>query len=129
MSISQEVRAATQTSPFGTLYEKKAERKHGSTEAKFQETEGPPIARNILEKLGAKEELINEVCDIIGHHHHPRSDDTINFKVVYDADLIENLDEKQKKAPRSKEEIEAIIQKSFLTDSGREAAREILLGG
>jgi HD superfamily phosphohydrolase YqeK len=105
-----------------------AEKKHGSTAAKFQEAEGPPIARSILEKLGAKEELINEVCDIIGHHHHPRSDDSINFKVVYDSDLLENIDEKQKKAPRSKEKIESLIEKSFLTDSGREAAREVLLG-
>jgi hypothetical protein len=105
-----------------------AEKKHGSTAAKFQEAEGPPIARSILEKLGAKEELINEVCDIIGHHHHPRSDDSLNFKVLYDADLLENIDEKQKKAPRSKEKIESLIEKSFLTDSGREAAKEVLLG-
>lgn len=106
-----------------------AEKKHGSTAAEFQETEGPAIARSILEKLGAKKELIDAVCDIIGHHHHPRSDDTINFKVVYDADLLENLAEKQKKQPRSKEEIENIITRSFLTDSGREMAREVLLGG
>jgi predicted HD phosphohydrolase len=106
-----------------------AEKKHGSTAAKFQEAEGPAIARSILEKLGANEELINEVCDIVGHHHHPRPDDSLNFKVVYDSDLLENLDEKQKKAPRSEEEIENLIEKSFLTDSGRETAREVLLGG
>ena len=106
-----------------------AERKHGSTAAEFQEAEGPPIARSILEKLGAKEELIEEVCDIVAHHHHPRPDDSLNFKVVYDADLLENLDEKQKKAPRSKEEIKALIERSFLTDTGREAAGEMLLGG
>ena len=106
-----------------------AERKNGSTAAEFQEAEGPPIARSILEKLGANKELIEEICDIIGHHHHPRSDDGLNFKVVYDADLLENLDEKQKKAPRAKEEIEPVIERSFLTDAGREAAREMLLGG
>ena len=105
-----------------------AEKKHGSTAAEFHEAEGPAIARSILEKLAAKEELINEVCDIIGHHHHPRSEDSLNFKVVYDADLLENIDEKQKKAPRSKEKIESLIEKSFLTDSGREAAKEVLLG-
>jgi HD superfamily phosphodiesterase len=106
-----------------------AEKKHGSTAAEFQEAEGPAIARSILEKLGAKEELIKEVCDIIGHHHHPRANDSINFKVVYDSDLLENIDEKQKKSPMSKEKIETMIEKSFLTDSGREAAREVLLGG
>jgi HD superfamily phosphodiesterase len=65
-----------------------AEKKHGSSKAdEFHEAEGPAVARSILEKLGAKEELINEVCDIVGHHHSPRSDDSLNFKVVYDADL------------------------------------------
>ncbi len=82
-----------------------------------------------MEKLGAKEELINEVCDIIGHHHHPRSDDSINFKVVYDSDLLENMDETQKKSPKSKEKIENMIERSFLTGTGREVAKEVLLGG
>jgi HD superfamily phosphodiesterase len=104
-----------------------AEKKHGGTDAEFQESEGPAIAKDILVKLGAKKELIDEVCDIIGHHHHPRSGDSINFKTVYDSDLLENLEEKQKKARRSNEEIETIIEGSFLTASGREAAREILL--
>jgi hypothetical protein len=104
-----------------------AEKKHGGTDAEFQESEGPAIAKDILVKLGAKKELIDEVCDIIGHHHHPRSGDSINFKTVYDSDLLENLEEKQKKARRSNEEIEKIIEGSFLTASGREAAREILL--
>ena len=36
----------------------------------------PPIAKEILGRLGADEELITEVCDIIGHHHHPGNDET-----------------------------------------------------
>lgn len=59
-----------------------AERKHGSSEAKYQEEEGPPIAGDILVKLGTGGEIIAEVCDIIGHHHHPRSEETLNFKVL-----------------------------------------------
>lgn len=104
-----------------------AEKKHGSTAAKYQELEGPPIARSILIKLGAKEELIEEVCDIVGHHHHPRSDDTINFKVVYDADLIENLDERKREKPVDTARLAQTVEKSFLTPSGREVAREALL--
>ena len=45
-----------------------SERKHQSTAPEYQEQEGPPIARTLLEKLGAKDALIDEVCDIIGHH-------------------------------------------------------------
>jgi HD superfamily phosphodiesterase len=104
-----------------------AEKKHQSTTAKYQELEGPPIAASILIKLGAKEALVEEVCDIVGHHHHPRSDETINFKVVYDADLIENIDEKQKENPLKPEQLAERIEKSFLTPGGSEVAKEVLL--
>jgi len=105
-----------------------AERKHGSTAAKYQEIEGPEIAKSIMIKLGAKEELIDEVCDIIGHHHHPRTEETANFKVVYDSDLIANLEEKHKENPVDKDRLTRVIDKSFLTESGREVARDVLLG-
>ena len=104
-----------------------AEKKYDSTAAKYQEQEGPPIARSILIKLGAKEELIEEVCDIIGHHHHPRSEETINFKVLYDADLITNLEETHKENSIDNDRLISIIEKSFLTDSGREEAKKTLL--
>ena len=104
-----------------------SERKHQSTAPKYQELEGPPIARAILEKLGAKDTLIEEVCDIVGHHHHPRPDDTTNFRVLYDADLITNLEENQKDDPSEPERIKKIIEKSFLTDSGKKLAEKILI--
>ncbi len=103
-----------------------AERKYDSASPKYQHIEGPPIARSILEKLGAKEPLIQEVCDLIGHHHWPREEETINFKVLYDADLIANLEEKQKESPMEKERLEKIIEKSFLTESGRKEAQKVL---
>jgi HD superfamily phosphohydrolase YqeK len=106
---------------------KAAEEKYNSTAAEYQEKEGPLIAKSILSKLGAKEELIDEVCEIISHHHHPTDDETINFKVVYDADLLENLDEKHKDNPMDHKKLEEIISQSFLTASGREIAREVLL--
>lgn len=89
------------------------------------EQEGSPIARDILEKLGAKEALIEEVCDIIGHHHHPREDDTASFKVVYDADLIVNLEKTLKEKPKTGEELENLIANAFLTASGKKEARKI----
>ena len=106
---------------------KEAERKYQSTAAGYQEEEGPPIAREILESLEANDKLIEEVCDIVGHHHHPREEETINFKCLYDADLITNLEEKQKDTPLGPEKLQDIIKKSFLTDAGRELAEETLL--
>ena len=104
-----------------------AERKYNSTAAEYQEKEGPPIARSILEKLNAPETMIEEICDIVGHHHHPRDEETVNFKVVYDADLITNMEDNHKDTPMKAETLERIIKKSFLTVSGGEKAREVLL--
>jgi HD superfamily phosphodiesterase len=103
-----------------------AEKKHGSAAAKHQEVEGPPVARTIMEKLGAKEKLTDEVCDIIGHHHHPKSEETTNFKALYDADLIANLEDNHKEASMDSEKIANIIETSFLTPSGRDEARKTL---
>ncbi|UCE50965.1 MAG: HD domain-containing protein [Desulfobacterales bacterium] len=103
-----------------------AQKKYNSTAAEYQEKEGPLIAKSILSKLGANEELIDEVCEIISHHHHPGTDDSINFKVVYDSDLLENLDEKYKDNPMDHRQLEDLINQSFLTTSGREIAREVL---
>ena len=104
-----------------------AERKYNSTAARYQEEEGPPIAGDILAKLSASRDIIDEVSDIIGHHHHPRAEETLNFKIVYDADLIVNLEEKQdEEGIIGAEKLAAIIEKSFLTAGGRKLAGEIL---
>jgi len=105
-----------------------AERKYKSTAAQYHQKEGLPIARDILTRLGTREEVVEEVCDIIGHHHHPRNKETLSFKILYDADLIVNLSEHQKDGEIEKESLLEIIEKKMLTDSGKRLAREALLG-
>lgn len=71
-----------------------AERKYNSNAGKYQEIEGPAIAKEILEKIeDFPKEKIPEVLDIIGHHHHPRKEETENFKILYDADCRVNREE------------------------------------
>jgi putative nucleotidyltransferase with HDIG domain len=106
---------------------REAERKFDSSAPKYQHSEGPPVARELLTDLKAEAELIDEVCDIIGHHHLPRDEETVNFKILYDADLIVNLDERYKESPPSGEKLETVLNKSFLTDSGRRVAKKNLL--
>ena len=108
---------------------KEAERKHNSTAARYQEEEGPPVAREMLVRLGADQELVEEVCDIVAHHHHPRNEETANFKSVYDADLIVNMEEKQESSPTDPEQLPAWIDKALMTQSGKEVAKGILLRG
>lgn len=104
-----------------------AEKKYNSTAAHYQEELGPAIAKEILIKLGATAEMMDEVCDMVGHHHHPRENETENFKALYDADLIANLEDNHKEIPVDQEKLDKIIKKTFLTKSGGDVARDILL--
>jgi putative nucleotidyltransferase with HDIG domain len=104
-----------------------SERKHGAAASEYHESEGPAVARSVLVAVGAREELIDEVCDMIAHHHHPGSEDSVNFKVLYDADLLENLDTENKRRPMDPAELTELIRRSFLTDGGRKLARELLV--
>ena len=104
-----------------------AERKHNSAEARYQEQEGPPVAREILRRLKAPQELIEEVCDIIAHHHHPGSRESINFKVLHDADMLVNVEEQQKETPMEPERLRSLIEGAFLTEGGAELAKSVLL--
>jgi predicted HD phosphohydrolase len=106
-----------------------AEEKYGSNAPKYQEKEGPEIAKTILSKLGANEKLTDAVCDIVGHHHHPKPDDTVDFKIVYDSDLIANIEDKLKDGGMDSGRLQRTINSSFLTESGRQTAEEVLLKG
>jgi hypothetical protein len=80
-----------------------------------------------MEDVGAAPPMIDEVCDIIGHHHHPRQEETLNFKILYDADLIANIEDTAKKKEPDKKHLENVIEKNFLTKTGRKRASDIFL--
>jgi hypothetical protein len=100
---------------------------HGSAAPEHPEAERTAVAREILSKLGAREELIAEVCDIIARHRRAQAGDSVNFKVVYDADALENWDEEHKNGALDAGQLAERIEHSFLTAAGRQAARETLL--
>jgi len=102
---------------------KLTEQKYGSAEGCLQEKEGPAVARPILLRLGLKLEDIEQICDIIAHHHSPGAIDTQNFKILYDADCLVNL--KEEAEGKTDEQLAALIEKTFLTAAGKKRAREI----
>ena len=106
---------------------KKAEQNNPATAQKMHEQEGISPARQILETLNAKEAIIEEVCDIVGRHHHPGQDESLNFKVVYDADQIVNLEEGIREEEMTTDQIKQKIDQKFLTDSGRKKAEALFL--
>lgn len=102
-----------------------AEEKYGSSEGHLQEKEGPGVARKLLLKLGLKLEYIDEICEIIAHHHSPGIINTNNFKILYDADWLVNLRDEIKTSDRKK--IRDLIEKVFLTATGKKLAEKIYL--
>ena len=102
-----------------------AERKYGSTSGKYQEIEGPPIARGILIELGFEQNQIQEICEIIAHHHRPGKITTQNFGILYDADWLVNLGDEYDIQDSNR--LSNTIEKVFLTPSGKAMAREIHL--
>lgn len=99
-----------------------AERKHGSSAGHWQELEGPPIARVILERQGLPEEKLAHVCRIVGAHHSARGIDTPEFRIVWDADWLVNLPELRPEA----EARQATAAQVMKTAAGAKLAREEL---
>ena len=102
-----------------------AEKKYGNPGGKYQEIEGPPIAREILTGLKFGPGQIDEICEIIAHHHSPGKINTQNFKILYDADWLVNLKDEYDIQDRAK--LVNIIDRVFLTESGRSLARQTYL--
>jgi CRISPR/Cas system-associated endonuclease Cas3-HD len=100
---------------------KEAERKYNSSAGHFQEIEGPPIARQILEQCGADQEIIERVCFLVGHHHSYQEIDGIDFQILVEADFLVNIHEgfiKPDAAP-------SVVSKYFKTATARELALSV----
>ena len=102
-----------------------AQKKHSSSAGKWQEIEGPPIARDILTKLGMPSELIKHICDIIANHHSAANIDTPEFRIIWDADWLVNLPGQSSGA--SREKLADLIANIFKTPTGRRLAEELFL--
>jgi HD superfamily phosphodiesterase len=103
----------------------KAERKHGSSAGRYQEIEGPPIAKEILKKYNLDSEAIEHICNIIANHHTLNNFDSTEFRIILDADRLVNIPEDLPNA--SEEKLRRIIEKHFKTQEGKRIAKELFL--
>ena len=69
---------------------KNSEMKYNSSAGCYQQTEGPPEAKKLLEDLWFDEELVDRVCWLIAHHH--TYDDIVDMdcQILVEADFIVN---------------------------------------
>ena len=106
---------------------KEAEKKYGSSAGVYQEKEGPPIAQKILKNLNYKKNEINHICNIIANHHNNLNFDTIEFKILWDADWLVNIKDEGTSKKKTKEELLKFIDKIFKTKTGKQIAKKKIL--
>ncbi len=102
---------------------RQAERKYNSNAGKYQEIEGPPIALDLLNKHEISTKAIEHICKIIANHHSAKNIDTLEFRIIWDADNIVNLSDDSESF--GKEKIKKIIEKRFKTKTGYKIANEL----
>lgn len=101
---------------------------HGSSSGEYQEIEGPPIAREIMTRLGFSTDQIDHVCGIVANHHSdtdPRIVTTVEFKILWDADWLVNFPRRYRDA--NAQEKASAIGDIFKTERGEELARTMFL--
>ena len=97
------------------------EEKYGSCEGKLQEKEGPALAKELLERLGYKQEVIDRVCYLVGHHHTYTNIDGVDYQILVEADFLVNLYEDAVSLDAVRKAYENIFQ----TESGRKICRNM----
>ena len=93
-----------------------AEEKYGSSAGKFQEIEGPSVAKELLKDIELQEEIKNRIFYLIGNHHTYDKIDGIDFQILVEADFLVNIYEDE----ISRESIKSIKNKIFKTKKGIE---------
>jgi urease accessory protein UreE len=98
-----------------------AQRKHGSMDGHFQEQEGPAVASGIMEKHGYEQAIIDRVCFIVGNHHTPEKIDGTDFQILWEANLIENM-QVMENIIKNAGLLKQFVSDNFKTESGKKLA-------
>jgi len=106
---------------------KNAQEKYDSDKPEYIEKESPHVVRELMEKLGAKPELINDVIEIIGNRDRPAQDDSLDKKVLHDADMLAHMAACKDKNSVTDEAFCAKLDRLFLTSAGNELAKQVLI--
>ncbi len=93
---------------------KVSEEKYHSSAGTYQQLEGPPVAKDMLNRLGYEDAFIERVCYLVGHHHTYTNMDGLDYQILVEADFLVNIYEDG----MGKKEIESIHSKIFKTKAG-----------
>ena len=93
---------------------KVSEEKYHSSAGTYQQLEGPPVADELLTRLGYHREFIDRVCYLVGHHHTYHSIEGLDYQILVEADFLVNISEDG----MGDTEIQRIRDKIFRTNTG-----------
>jgi hypothetical protein len=93
---------------------KNSEKKYASSAGNYQQSEGPPEAKRLLDTLGVYNSLVERVCWLIAHHHIYTDVQGIDYQILIEADFLVNAFEEN----LSQTSIQNAGIKIFKTDSG-----------
>lgn len=102
---------------------KNSEIKYRSSSGNYQQIEGPPEAKKMLEDLAIDKDVIERVCWLIAHHHTYNNIDSIEYQILVEADFLVNIFEDE--MPISS--IKSIHEKIFRTNSGLKLLNDLYL--
>jgi serine/threonine protein kinase len=100
--------------------------KYGDGGVEHTARETKRLAEEILGKLGAKEAIVQEVCNLIEQSLTLRDTTRLDFRVLADAAVLARLEQENKHAPLQPTRISAAIENDLLTDSGRRQAERMI---
>lgn len=93
---------------------KVSEQKYNSSAGKYQEIEGPQVAKEMLDGLQYDPKKTERVCYLIGHHHTYDQIEGTDYQILVEADFLVNLAEEHSK----RETIQSVRDKIFKTKTG-----------
>ena len=100
-------------------------RKHNSSDGKWQEIEGPIVAKELLKKLNLDAAILERVLFLIGHHHSYNFIDGMDFQILVEADFLVNIFENE----MNQEEVKGIKNSIFKTKNGIRLLEQLYLSG
>lgn len=95
--------------------------KYKSSAGNYQEIEGPPEARKILEGMGYRAELIDRVDFLIANHHTYDNIEGVDYQILVEADFLVNVYEND----LSKEEKKNIYTNIFKSSAGKKIFKDL----
>ena len=88
--------------------------KYNSSDGKYQEIEGPALAKDMLDELAFPPEITDRVCYLVGHHHTYDNILGIDYQILIEADFLVNMYESN----MTKETIISVKNDIFKTKTG-----------